>query len=563
MSNAYITKYWLKQQFGLYNIGGSNKYKWNTLQQNGVLFPPEYKPHGIPIIYKGEQIVLEPKAEEIATLYAKYIDTEYIKNKIFRRNFFKDFKKILGKKSKIENLDYCDFSLINEHLIKEKEAKLHLSKEEKEADKLKKEKEEMKYKIAIIDGKEQPVGNFRIEPPGIFIGRGCHPKLGKIKTRIYPEDVTLNIGKESQIPEIPSFLSKHHWGKIIHDKTVEWLASWKDNINGKIKYVWLAAHSDIRGKSDMMKFDLARKLKKKIKKIQQINNENLKNDDLLKRQIATALYFIDHLALRVGNEKGIDEADTVGVTSLRVQHIDLLDYNQIKFDFLGKDSVRYLKTIKVDEQVYKNIEDFMRNKEPSDQLFEKINATDINKYLASISKMKHLTAKVFRTYNASILFQKELQKITRKYNKNDISFEKLNEMDKINILLDEFNKANAKVATLCNHQKNISNSFTEQLEKINERIKVLKKKLRNIRKNEKNKDRINKIKIKIKELKVKKESKIEMKNISLGTSKINYIDPRITIAFMKKHNIPVNKIFNKSLQDKFNWAFDVEEDYIF
>ena len=37
---------------------------------------------------------------------------------------------------------------------------------------------------------------------------------------------------------------------------------------------------------------------------------------------ATALYFIDKLALRAGNEKDTDEtADTVGCCSLRVEHI--------------------------------------------------------------------------------------------------------------------------------------------------------------------------------------------------------------------------------------------------
>ena len=41
-----------------------------------------------------------------------------------------------------------------------------------------------------------------------------------------------------------------------------------------------------------------------------------------------------------------------------------------------------------------------------------------------------------------------------------------------------------------------------------------------------------------------------MKNIALGTSKINYIDPRITIAFIKKHNIPLEKLFSKALMEK-------------
>ena len=39
--------------------------------------------------------------------------------------------------------------------------------------------------------------------------------------------------------------------------------------------------------------------------------------------MATAMYLIDHLALRVGNEKSEDEADTVGCCSLRVEHVTL------------------------------------------------------------------------------------------------------------------------------------------------------------------------------------------------------------------------------------------------
>lgn len=38
------------------------------------------------------------------------------------------------------------------------------------------------------------VGNFRVEPPGLFRGRGEHPKMGKFKRRIYPKDITINIG---------------------------------------------------------------------------------------------------------------------------------------------------------------------------------------------------------------------------------------------------------------------------------------------------------------------------------------------------------------------------------
>jgi DNA topoisomerase I len=527
-------------------LGGAKK-KWQTLSHNGVLFPPPYEKHNVPVIYQNQQIILDKDAEESATLYAKYLESEYIKNKVFNKNFWADWRKILGKNHVIQSFDDVNFRPIYDYLLQQKE-----EKKLNPVDKLLKEADEEKYKFAIVDGKEQPVGNFRIEPPGLFIGRGCNPKMGKIKPRIYPEDIIINIGKEAPIPDT---MQGHKWKEVIHDQTVEWLASWTDVVTNKNKYVWLGAQSDIKGHNDMNKFDLARKLKRKIKSIREVNDKNMESFDPFMRQIATALYFIDKFALRVGNEKSEDDTDTVGVTSLRNEHIQLLDNNTIKLDFLGKDSVRYNRTLQVDPRVYKNIGEFKNGKTETDNLFDLIDPTDINKYLQEF--MKNLTAKVFRTYNASTLFQKELKKISKKYENYD-------ESDKINILLDEFNKANAKVALLCNHQKNINNSTNKQIENIDQMIKKARLRLQKAKKSKKkNPEKITQMEQQLKRLKAKKLLKIELKNISLGTSKINYIDPRITVAFIKKHNLPIDKIFSKTLQEKFKWAMDTPIDFKF
>ena len=70
-----------------------------------------------------------------------------------------------------------------------------MSKEEKQ--KLKEENQKIadKFGNCIMDGHKQKVGNYRVEPPGLFRGRGDHPKQGKLKTRLQPEDITINIGK--------------------------------------------------------------------------------------------------------------------------------------------------------------------------------------------------------------------------------------------------------------------------------------------------------------------------------------------------------------------------------
>jgi len=57
--------------------------------------------------------------------------------------------------------------------------------------------------------------------------------------------------------------------------------------------------------------------------------------------------------------------------------------------------------------------------------------------------------------------------------------------------------------------------------------------------------------------------KDDLKTVALGTSKINYLDPRISVAWCKRHEVPIEKIFNKSLLAKFAWSMDVEPDYRF
>lgn len=561
-----LLNYWLKNQFrgsgrsnGGYNLygGGSGGYKWTSLEHNGVYFPLDYIPHFRPLKYNKEDdgktieimVKLSVKAEEAAMLYVKYIGSEYILNKTFNKNFFHDWKKLLGKDSPIKSLEGCDFTEfidIYENLKAIKKAK---GETESETIISTATSNETMYKTAMVDGKPQPVGNYRMEPPGIFLGRGDNPKIGLIKDRIFPEDIILNLSKDAKIPVLPEHLKTHKWGKIIHDRHAEWLAAWKDTITGKTKYLWLGAQSSFKATSDMAKFDLAHKLKRKIDSIHTENEKNLYNVDLKLKQVATAFYFIDKFALRVGNEKSSDETDTVGVTSLRVEHIDLKESNSIILDFLGKDSVRYYNKIIVDPIVYNNIKEFVENKKKDDEVFHLINSSDINKYLQTF--MKDLTAKVFRTYNASNLFQKELKKISKKFE---------NSPDKA-LLLDEYNKANAKVAQLCNHQKNVGKNYKDQLTKLDEQLKTVKSLLKKAKDNKSSK--VESLKSKYLKLKSRKELKHELKNISLGTSKANYIDPRITVAFLKLHKLPVEKVFSSTLQEKFKWAFDVDETYKF
>ena len=126
MHNYIITHYWLKNQFG----GKNNEKMWDTFEHNGVMFPPEYEVINVPILYENKEIILNKDAEEAATFYAKYIETEYIKNSRFNKNFWKDFKKLINPELGINDFDKCDFTLIKKYLDKKREERMSMSKEE-------------------------------------------------------------------------------------------------------------------------------------------------------------------------------------------------------------------------------------------------------------------------------------------------------------------------------------------------------------------------------------------------------------------------------------------------
>ena len=78
-----------------------------------------------------------------------------------------------------------------------------------------------------------------------------------------------------------------------------------------------------------------------------------------------------------------DEADTVGATTLRKEHIKLSG-NTIEFDFLGKDSVRWKETIPAegqDKQFHDNLKELVSNKKNDQEIFDGITSRHVNSYI--------------------------------------------------------------------------------------------------------------------------------------------------------------------------------------
>jgi len=87
--------------------------------------------------------------------------------------------------TKIENFNLCDFRPMYEYFESEKARKKALSAAEKKELKQAKDALELKYTTCLLDGRKEKVGNFRVEPPGLFRGRGDHPKKGALKVCVY------------------------------------------------------------------------------------------------------------------------------------------------------------------------------------------------------------------------------------------------------------------------------------------------------------------------------------------------------------------------------------------
>ncbi|GFT84078.1 DNA topoisomerase 1 [Trichonephila clavipes] len=74
---------------------------------------------------------------------------------------------------------------------------------------------------------------------------------------------------------------------------------------------------------------------------------------------------------------------------------------------------------------------------------------------------------------------------------------------------------------------------------------------------EKKRKRLNQLEEQLKKLELQATDKEENKQIALGTSKLNYLDPRISVAWCKKWDVPIEKIYNKTQRDKFRWAIEM------
>jgi DNA topoisomerase-1 len=492
-----------------------------SLAHNGILVlePPEAR--GFKIMVRGKETVLSQLQEEMAVAWVRKLGTPYIDDPVFEENFMTDFSKALGIHPPLK-VDEVDFSEVILAVEEERARKEQMTPEEKKAQreerKALRDSFKEKYGYATVDGERMELGNYQTEPSGIFMGRGQHPLRGRWKQGASQRDITLNID-----PEAAKKL-EGDWKELIWAPDTMWIAKWTDELTGNVKYVWLHDSTPIKQERESAKFDKVFQVERRIDEIRNHIMEGFLSDKAQRRMVAAACYLIDNLSLRVGDEKDADEADTVGATTLRAEHLTFKK-DSIVFDFLGKDSVPWHKEITPAPEVYAELKELhgsaierlasfnarKTKKTKADpkkiaQIFPSIGSTHVNRFLSEV--YPDLTAKVFRTYHASTIMREELKKSKAK--KADPEF----------IKKEAFKRANLEVARVMNHTKQSPKGWSKSASRYHERIRNAEKRVQKTKSELSEKQlRLRKIKKKEAEVRSKKQQLLGKRKTTVETYK--------------------------------------------
>ncbi len=570
------------------------------LVHNGVTVPKPPSPRGLVIMVRGEPVNLTPKQEEMALAWARKQGTPYVEDTVFVQNFLGDFSEALGVTPAL-SAEEVDFAPAVDVVLAEREAKAGLTKEERKAQaaarKAQREKLQEIYGYATADGERVELANYTVEPSGIFMGRGKHPLRGRWKEGAKQRDITLNLSPDA--PRPPG-----DWEEILWEPDALWVARWKDKLSGKMKYVWLSDTAPVKQEREAQKFDEAAELDAELERVRDHIKQGLRDPDPKRRMIATACYLIDALCLRVGDEKDPDEADTVGATTLRPEHVTLHPDGTAEFRFYGKDFVHWHKKLELPEIVRQNLAELDRAARPPNsgnrskrkkhptrdkpQLFPDIGSRDVNAYLSEV--LPGLTAKVFRTHHATEIVRSSLQASGVQASDPEYAKHKAVTL------------ANLQAAILCNHTKNAPPTWPARREKLKERQQKAKERVeryqlqvkehtqalavlreearekkadasdakrkrleasyqkkieRAKRRIETAKDRLQRAKDARDKLKAQTVIATETRTWNLGTSLKSYIDPRVYYQWGQQVEYDVlEHYYPKKLKQKFAWVRD-------
>lgn len=593
-----------------------------TCIHSGVRFPAPYRSIGIFPNKESALVndVLPPEAEEFVVMYANLVrkGNPVLNSSVFQDNFHADIDLFFPSNKSIKKR-YFDWDYILQQLETETSVK-------KRDDTVKKESSPS---VVNIDGELIPVTRNVVDRPGIFTGRSPrHPLNGKIRRRIEPEDVVINISRSAPRPSLPPSdyfwngdNKKRKWKDVIHDPWVSWLSRWEDPLSKIQKYVYPDPVSSFRQHHEMRKFDMARTYFAHRHSIREIfitdlRNKRIKNKSSMavssREQVAAVVLLIDEFGIRSGNDdvdnRRDEQTGVVGATTLKKGNLVLLNSTRIRLCFLGKDRVPFDRTKRVPEELYETLNILKRRggeREPGLPLFPDAHREDVNSYLDRL--IPGLTCKVIRTAIGSALVDERLRvrpiTITSSMRgssrsgsgggaaaappgktKTRAAKQRRNTRplpDPLMIL----NGAMWEVAWLMNHKKAVgvlSSSLSSSkggrtresyfpCEGMSSFEDIMTRFWKACYSAE---EAVSSKKDDTTDSPLKEEPNFEVAyNVVRGaarcmalspqTAKVNYVDPRIIVAFCRNKGLDIQKAFSSIQIERFGWALDTDANFAF
>ena len=182
---------------------------------------------------------------------------------------------------------------------------------------------------------------------------------------------------------------------------------------GRKQYRYHARYRDAR---DQSKFRHMLELSEVLPVIRDRAERDLRAPEFSRRQIlAAVVQLLDKTLIRVGNDEYARENRSYGLTTLRMQHVQV-NGRKLSFSFRGKSGVQHAISV-TDGRIARIVQRCQDL--PGQELFQYLNSSgkretvtsdDVNGYLRQISGHE-ITAKDFRTWGGTMLAGVELREM--------------------------------------------------------------------------------------------------------------------------------------------------------
>lgn len=477
--------------------------KWQTLRHNGPLFAPDYQrlPNSVMFYYDHCSIELTEQAEEVATFYAKLLDTCYVRSHNFNKNFFSNFRSCLTEEQRcqIVKFELCDFGDIFEHFnwLKTEALASDLANNTKKL-------EQEKYGYCFVDGVRRQISEFRIRPPGLIQKNNL--TMGLISPRVLPEDIIINCDENGNPPTPPL---GHRWKQVVHDHRVNWLYSWVDPCTGRTCHVRpnnLGYRTPSR-----IQLETARRLQQHLAQIRNDYRRCWGTDDWFLRQRSVALYCIDQLAMGSAGAAGDQELD---LCALRVKQLKMNvghgKHGERMFKLLMEDCKERMYIVHPDIRF--NLAAFVAGKADEELVFDELQPQQLEQHLDEL--MDGLTTQIFRICNASCRLEQYLDKLSPR--------------EPVCKQLQGYNSALRQIHAWCTHLPCSGADNRTLLPRSRQRYRSLE------------------------------NSRLQLlaqQTKDLVKATFPYLDPRITIAWCLRGNIPFHMVCDSvQLRRSLQWA---------